>query len=566
MELMSTTINPGSGTPYVWAGASNGIWISPDEQKIVAAAGYAHFLSTDAGVTITDIQIDMHRSGLHLTWFPSYDANPQYFRHTGGSVGEVTASNDSGLSYYVERAYEVGGGGFGIVPPANLPIQLLGCHFYTPQQGYYGYHDQGLALIDHTTDGAATGTLSHTNATPGASYEAIWTSVEQPPFTPCFELSDCAGILPSIFTQSDLSGQDGQVVTLADDTNHEIENQCWLVTATDVSCPDTVEVAVYRCFEDCDTCLPPEPPIQLPCPRPVDPGYNTGLCDPAIVENALCTFGEMMYQQMMSKRFKIDYCCLPDEENVIIRHEKIKMKLMESENPTPDPCNPECYAYQIDIDPADSAITTYVDCFEEEQTIITPVGSDASLVRTVGFCALDSTPPTTVVTHPDTSTDTYILERVEECTPPWVDPRACVGYHVEMSNFTSGDQTFRYLDCDGVEQVITKPGGFKNIAQYNFCGLEGQTIEREEPFAPSDVFTVDESDSCTGLPPCRQYVVTLNSGSGGHFDYIDCDGNDATQEFPATKADIVFIICGIQGQTLTCPACNNFSYVETGDC
>jgi len=562
--LSTNLINPVTGNPWTTVGAANGIWMSSDQQKIITGTGYLQHRSIDGGATFLDAGTDIHRSGNHLTWFPSYDADPQYYRHTGGAPLSVTESNDAGASYILTRAYEPGSAG--IIPSYNLPIQILGAHFYSPQNGYYGYHNNGVAYIDRTSNGGVDGIVSHTNPTIGASYEAIWTSVEVQPFVPCFELTDCAGILAPIFTQSDLSAQDGQVITLADDTNHEIEG-CWLVTATTISCPDTEEIAVYKCYDDCETCLPPVQPPEVPCPRPVDPGYNTGLCDPSIVEAVLCSFSEMIYQQMMSKRYKIEYCCLPDEENIIIRFEKIQMKLRESESLAPDPCNPECYAYQIDIDGADSAVTTYVDCFEEAQIIITDVDPDPlAIPRTIGFCALDTSVPTSVVTHPDTSIDTYILERVDECTPPWVNPRACIGYTVNMSNFTAGDQSFRYLDCDGIEVIITKPGGIKDIAQYNFCGLEGQTIVRDNPFSPFDVFNVTEGP-CTGLPPCVEYTVTLlNTNLNGSFTYTDCLGNPVIENYNGADTYQIFIVCGIQGQTITCPACADFDVVESGSC
>ena len=384
-------------------GNANGIWMSNDQQRIVVGSGYNQYLSTDGGVTWNNID-QFARAGVHLTWFPTYDAFPQYFRHVGGVFYQVSESTDNGSTFNVTRSIDI--------PFNDAPVTIRGAHFYAPYDGYYTINNQ----IFLTNDGADTGTISHDSLVSGHIYEAVWTSVEIPPYVPCFELTDCAGIALPIFTQTDLTEQDGLVITLADETNHEIEG-CWLVTATDITCPDTVSVAVYRCFEDCETCLPPEPPIKLPCPRPVDPGYTTGLCDPDIVEGILCSFADMMYNQMMAKRYKIEYCCLPDKESVIIEHEIIKMKLKESENPTPDPCNPECSTYEVTIDALDSAVTTYVDCDGIEQTLITPIGTGY-----IGLCGLNTTPPTATVTHPDKSTDVYILEPIGDCNPPYTPP------------------------------------------------------------------------------------------------------------------------------------------------
>tara|TARA_R110000868_G_scaffold5681_6_gene33625 strand:- start:20436 stop:22163 length:1728 start_codon:yes stop_codon:yes gene_type:complete len=385
-------------------GNANGIWMSPDQQKIVVGTGYYQYLSLDGGVTFTDVNASHDRSGIHLTWFPSYDPNPQYFRHTGGIAHVVSESVDSGISYTDIRGLNTQG----------ILIQILGAHFYAPYDGYYGYHDNGIAYIDSTNDGGITGTVSHTNSNSGASYNAIWTSVEIPPFVQCFELTDCAGIALPIFTQTNLTEQDGLVITLADETNHEIEG-CWLVTATDITCPDTVSVAVYKCYEDCEDCLPCPEPIKEPQPRLIDPGYVTGICDPEIVEKIKCSFSDIIYKRMMSIRYMIQYCCPKDNYQIMIDYEILKLNLITSPNPTPDPCDPICSTYELTIDSLDSAITTYIDCDGEAQTLITLVGT--TFIR---LCALDTTPPISIVTHPDTLTDVYILEPQEECNPPYI--------------------------------------------------------------------------------------------------------------------------------------------------
>jgi photosystem II stability/assembly factor-like uncharacterized protein len=546
---------PGTG-PSAIPGNANGIWMSPDSQKIVAASGYVQHISTDGGTTFTSVGAVTDRSGVHLTWHPSYDADPQYFRHTGGDVFQVNESTDNGLSYNQVRGYNGGVGN----PIGNLPSTIRGAHFYTPTDGYYTAVDE----IYSTSDGAVTGVLTHAGIEKYNVWEAVWTSVPQPPFTACYELEDCAGIAVSIFTETDMSAFVGQVVTLADETNHEIEG-CWLVSLNG-SCPDGEIVSVYKCYDTCEDCLPAEPAIKVPKPRAVKPGYETELCDPAIVDKAVCDYSDLIYRQMMGRRYMIQNCCPKDDAQIIMTYYKIQAMLLKTTNPTPDDCNPICYSYQIVIPVTDSAVTTYVDCLDVEQTIITPIGAaDDLLPRTIGFCALDTSVPTSIVTHPDTTTDTYILDRVSECEPPYVDPRACIGYSVTMNNPSLGNQVFRYLDCDGVEVVITLAGGTKPTVQYNFCGYEGQTIVREETFDPGSIFNVTEGP-CTGLPPCAEFEITFNDQNNGSFNYLDCNGVAQVHTYTGNDTDNTVILCGSEGQTITCDACNYFVVVQTGYC
>jgi hypothetical protein len=383
-------------------GNANGIWMSPDQQKIVVGTGYYQYISLDGGVTFTDVIASHDRSGMHFTWFPSFSPNPQYFRHVGGVAFMVTESTDYGISFQTIRSINA--------PFNDTPVTIRGAHFYAPYDGYYTINNQ----IFLTNDGADTGTISYDSLVSGRIYEAVWTSVEIPPYVPCFELTDCAGIALPIFTQTDLTEQDGLVITLADETNHEIEG-CWLVTATDITCPDTVSVAVYKCYEDCEDCLPCPEPIKEPQPRLIDPGYVTGICDPEIVEKIKCSFSDIIYKRMMSIRYMIQYCCPKDDYQIMIDYEILKLNLITSPNPTPDPCDPICSTYELTIDSLDSAITTYIDCDGEAQTLITLVGT--TFIR---LCALDTTPPISIVTHPDTLTDVYILEPQEKCNPPYI--------------------------------------------------------------------------------------------------------------------------------------------------
>jgi hypothetical protein len=380
-------------------GNANGIWISPDQQKIVVGSGYNQYVSIDGGATWTDVLQDHFRSGIHITWFPAYDANPQYWRHVGGTARMVTQSIDNANSFTNIRSVSLG----------DPVVEIRGAHFYAPFDGYYTIGNE----VFSTTDGGDTGTLSHTDTTL-TTFNAVWTSIQLPPIPTCFELRDCAGITPSIFTETDLSAYVGQVISLKDETEHEAEG-CWTVFEAGTNCPNQATVEIYRCYDDCDHCLPDPEPIREPHPRKVNPGYTTGLCDPKIVENALCSYGDMMYDQMMENRFKIEICCNRNEEKVLIEYEKIRLKLLETQDPTPDPCNPECSQYEFIVRPTDTAVFSYTDCSEEAQTLNVDAQSIDNLIF---FCALDTVPPTVIVTHDDATTDEYVLYPVSgECVP-----------------------------------------------------------------------------------------------------------------------------------------------------
>jgi hypothetical protein len=348
------------------AGKANGIWISEDEQRIIAATGYTQQLSIDAGITFTQVAPEMTRSGVHLTWFPSYDPNPQYFRHVGGAPIEVNESTDSGVTYQTTRMYV-----FPVaIPPTNTAVQITAAHFYTAYDGYYAYHSAGTTYIESTNDGAASGVASYANPDPFTSYEAIWTSGEilppppPPPSGSCFELQDCLGITPSIITYIDLSALVGNVVSLKDDSNHEAPG-CWLVLDYAGDCDGSVFVDVYKCYTDCEDCLPvPEVPCD-PKPRVVYPNYITGICNPEIVDKAFCDFAEMMYDRMMALRYRIKTCCPKDDVLVYVRKEKVNLKLISTGAPIPIPYNEYVFAQ------TESEAETIIQYLDDSGTLIT---------------------------------------------------------------------------------------------------------------------------------------------------------------------------------------------------
>jgi photosystem II stability/assembly factor-like uncharacterized protein len=419
-----------------------GVHLSANEESVIIQGNTGVWKSIDNGVSFNqtlDLTVDVPTgSGTHLTWF-----NDDIL-WVVGLGGTIRQSIDAGDTWNIIEPYNVANG------------SRLAAHFYAMSNGYIG----GGNDIFSTDDGGSTTLLSETFIAPFA----IWTSIGG--FTPCYLLTDCAGIEEPIYTATDLSDVVGEVISLADDTNHEMQG-CWAVTENLLPCSDVVEVVVYKCYTDCEDCLPPEPPIRTTKLRKVQPGYTMAVCDPAIVEKALCSYVDLMYQKMLGKRFMIENCCPKDDTKILIQYYKINALMIKDTDPTPDACNPICYSYQTTIALTDSAVTTYTDCFGVEQIIITPASTPDSQSRTIEFCALDSSVPTSVVTHPDTTIDTYVLGRIEECALP------CVEYEVTLVSDTVG--AFTYIDCNGVER--SQDYISQDTQQiFTICGLEGQVL------------------------------------------------------------------------------------------
>lgn len=71
-----------------------------------------------------------------------------------------------------------------------------------------------------------------------------------------YELTDCSNVLAPIQTSTDLSGYVGTVITLADDTNHEIEVCRYVNPVQDLEI-ELVEVVIYKCHDTCEDCYLP---------------------------------------------------------------------------------------------------------------------------------------------------------------------------------------------------------------------------------------------------------------------------------------------------------------------
>jgi len=162
------SLDAGSGAAV---GAANGAWIDPaNPLNMIVTTTYGQHVSINGGVTFTNNPDIPNRSGRHLTWYPTYA--PTVFRHVGGLVAHITESTDIGATWTRTREAE------------NIIIR--GAHFYTDNNGYYTV---GHRVFTTSTEGV-TGSLSFTDPNPDQSFQAIWTTIEQPP-QPCYRFVPC---------------------------------------------------------------------------------------------------------------------------------------------------------------------------------------------------------------------------------------------------------------------------------------------------------------------------------------------------------------------------------------
>jgi hypothetical protein len=82
-------------------------------------------------------------------------------------------------------------------------------------------------------------------------------------------------------------------------------------------------------YDNCLNCYPREI---------VDPLVEFGICDPQKVVDIKCDFAEMMYQQMMSRRLGIEFCCPIEKGKATLKNDIIDFAILPDELPDlPEP-------------------------------------------------------------------------------------------------------------------------------------------------------------------------------------------------------------------------------------
>jgi len=351
------------GNPFA-SGNLLGVFISADEQTIVACGQSIIVRSVDGGANFTTVHTWTQNEGLHLTW--NGESN---FWATGQGQAFIR-STDGGATWTVIWTTAV--------PPNSGPIGLA-AHFYNPLDGFFSWNDTLFVTADGGFNSFSVDFNFDTYIT------AVWTQLQI-----CYLLTSCdedQSPVPILVTSTDLSQYLGQVVKIQGD-----DTTCWTVSLSP-SCTGSVPVIISESFDNCQDCFPQcylltdckekEDPIKIstdigayvgkviqfegsetcwivsespdcicaiplpgepfifddcdscpPTPVPqvtkpfIEPGFDPKNCDPEKVIEANTNFADVYYRKVLSLRYGINSCCEEDLDRAFIRKSLVDLEAL----------------------------------------------------------------------------------------------------------------------------------------------------------------------------------------------------------------------------------------------
>ena len=299
----------------------------------------------------------------------------------------------------------------------------------------------------------------------------------------CYLLTACTPGIDPVIVCNDLSAVDEQVIKI-----EGCGDICWTVSLAP-NCDDGLLIpGTITEFNTCEECLPPVPPIPPPYDlhlRKIKPGWNSpnSCYTTATIEKINCSFGQQVYNQMLSKRFGITICCEDDLTTWDIKKQLLDYDLLT------DPSM--CKSTLCDCDPP---------CLIDVILTLLP------------FCA-----------------DPIIIDAVIDipCLPPvfvgaeiaFVIPEApCYCYTVEYSS--EGPTTIQYFDCCCVLQSQVIPAGQGTIP---ICGTTAP-ITYNDPIVVTNTGLCGVAPACVPPPPaCSCWKIEYPLTIDGTMDPLSYD-------------------------------------------
>jgi hypothetical protein len=229
--------------------------------------------------------------------------------------------------------------------------------------------------------------------------------------SPVYVLTDCQGIAPTTqSTVSQLELYDGKVIKFIP-ASEEGKPTCLQVEKQicDQGFPEFNfgAVIVTDYFSTCAECLTVKPTtIEEVKKRSVSPGYNTPGCLPDYYDKVSCKFSESLYQEVIKKRYGIDFCCENDTDKWDIKKELLDLAAITDPNiceticPTDvvecsikcfniDTCNIDLYTLGLLVSNGDINLQSLLDLYAEYETSNPEVYSQ--IEPFFGACAINGT-------------------------------------------------------------------------------------------------------------------------------------------------------------------------------
>ena len=243
--------------------------------------------------------------------------------------------------------------------------------------------------------------------------------------TPCYELTDCAGLLDPIYTTAQSLGEYailGQIVQIANYDN------CWEVTSV-VDCDCAINVVVLQAFDDCATCNP-------------DPNYILSNCDDLSTNIYTSSDLSDYVGQVINIETDCPGCWIVEEVD----------------GPIPSDVPVVVDAAFEDCEACKTTYYQLTDCTDTENPIIT----STDLSAYVGSIIILEWCPTTcwTVSVSQTSTGAGVLgdisnefETCDDCLTSF--PCVCS----RLKNHDTVSHNYDYLDCNGDVQTISLLAG-----------------------------------------------------------------------------------------------------------
>lgn len=243
-----------------------------------------------------------------------------------------------------------------------------------------------------------------------------------------------------------------------DQVKYTITPVCTSIPSID--CGSSVCVPpVVASYTTCADCLPPAPapePFVLHT-RKVKPGYDTPGCDPAYTQKVSCTFGEQVYDEMVSVRYGVNICCDHDVDKWDIKMQLLQLRAIydpalcqctvaPSTAPVCDPIVIPCKCQVIKILVGQGTFT-YINC---DGVLASAVfDGDTAYICSKSAPVLTSDP--NKITYVVTVMDTTCTDDAG-CLPP---PIPCYCWQIE----SNGGCLYAYVDCYGRPLDTQVPSG-----------------------------------------------------------------------------------------------------------